>query len=72
MTLPSPIASANITSQDTFIVQETAVLRLTFLSPIPLNAGCYITIAFPSDLVLSLTTFTTVTGMNLFGAQWVM
>ena len=50
-------------------VQELAVLRLEFDSPVPLKAGCVIEIVFPDDFELTSTDLQYVDGLNLFEAK---
>ena len=48
------------------LVQESNVMRVTFASPVPLNAGCNIVLAFPSQLKVG--TVTTIQAFGMFGS----
>ena len=57
---------------DTQTVQTLTVFQLTFPSPVPLDAGCIIDIQFPSDLPITTTDLTSISGVGLFGPSRVM
>jgi len=61
-----------LTSQNTYIVQEKASLRISLSLPVPLATGCIFDIVFPSDFELSKNLDVVVTGMGLFGAAWTL
>lgn len=69
---PATISSATLSYLDTQVVQTLAVFQLTFPSPVPLDAGCIIDIQFPSDLPITTTDLTSVSGVGLFGPSRVM
>lgn len=68
-TTPATIASGVITSTNTKIVQTLSVIRATFPSPVPLDAGCLIDVQFPSSMPITTTDLASVRGSGLFGGS---
>lgn len=70
VTDPATITTSSLTV-DNSVVQEYTEYILAFTIPVPLNAGCVITIQFPSEITLD-SQLTTVTGSSFFGGSRTM